>query len=825
MATAKKTKKSEHTRTLVLLDSHAIIHRAYHALPDFASSKGVPTGALYGLVTMLLGIIERFKPDYIVACYDLPSPTYRHEAYEGYKAGRKKTDDALAEQLNSSRKVFEAFNIPMYDRPGFEADDMLGTIVHEILNGEVPANGDKIKVIIASGDMDTLQLVHGDDVRVYTLKKGIKDVVIYDEKGVEERFGFGPALLPDYKGLRGDPSDNIIGIPGIGEKTATTLITNFGTIENIYKVLKKSPEKIKEAGITDRILELLKKSEEEAMFSKMLATIRRDAPINFKLPEHSWKESFSIVPVEELFKTLEFRSLGARLKQLIGTVSTPKDADIASADTSDLEYHNELIEQEKKEREERSMLAANVPARKAKELTVALSVLDSNIANPTLEEVFTYTNAKTVEEADEKLKTEIKKNKLDRVYEDIELPLIPILEEMQKVGIKIDCEYLQDLSKEYHKILSGLEKKIWKEAGKEFNISSPKQLGEVLFDVLKLGNGKIKKTSTGARSTKESELEKMKGTHPIIDYILEYRELAKLLGTYIDTLPTLVDDNNRIHPTFIQIGAVTGRMATQNPGIQNIPIKTENGRKIRHAFIAERGYKLVAFDYSQIELRIAAFLSNDQKLIDIFKKGTDVHAGVAAQVFKVPEKEVTKEMRRQAKVINFGILFGMGVNALKANLGSSRQEAQEFYNEYFKTFGTFAEYLNHVKAEAKRTGYTETYYGRRRYFEGFKSALPFIRASAERMAINAPIQGTEADIVKIAMIEVNKMIEKEGLKNEVHLLMQVHDELVFEVKNDVVEDIMPKIKKVMERIMSLEETKGVPIIAEGHVGKNWGEME
>jgi DNA polymerase-1 len=340
-----------------------------------------------------------------------------------------------------------------------------------------------------------------------------------------------------------------------------------------------------------------------------------------------------------------------------------------------------------------------------------------------------------------------------------------------------------------------------------------------------LGGKNIKKTAGGAKSTKESELEKMKGTHPIIDLILEYRELAKLLGTYIDVLPTLVDNKNRIHPDFIQMGASTGRMATQNPGVQNIPIKTELGRAVREAFISEDGYTLVSFDYSQIELRVAAILSGDEKLIDIFKNGIDVHTGVAAQVFGVAEKDVTKEMRRQAKVINFGILYGMGVNALKANLGSTQAEARAFYDNYFKTFKGVAEYLNKVKFETAQNGYTETLFGRRRYFEGINSKLPFIRAAAERMAINAPIQGTSADMVKIAMRVIQAKLAALGMLNDVRLLLQVHDELVFEIRTPEVKKMAVMIKQTMESVLTPEQSKGVPIVTSANAGKNWNKME
>ncbi|MDQ5912277.1 MAG: polymerase [Patescibacteria group bacterium] len=836
--TVDKLGKKGDKKTLVLLDSHAIIHRAYHALPDFASSTGAPTGALYGLSTMLMGILEKFKPNYIVACYDLPQPTYRHEAYKDYKGGRKKTDDALVEQLKSSRNIFEAFNIPMVDKVGFEADDMLGTIVHEVLDRK---EMDNINIVIASGDMDTLQLVTGDRVRVFTLKKGIKDTVIYNEDAVRERYQFGPLQLTDYKGLRGDPSDNIIGIAGVGEKTATTLITSFGSIEGIYEALEKDPNLLKQAGISDRMIELLDKGKEEALFSKMLATIRRDAPIDFKLPDEEWKSTVSISKIEELFRDYEFRSLIPRVRQVLtGSVNgeAKKDLDtVIQRSTNGGEQKSNVVNNGSEEQEglENAQTAEHQTAEQLfiaidplleKKLKIAVSVLNSTITDPTLDDVFAITKTYDANVALEKLESAIKAKNMDRILYEIEWPLIPILEQMKEVGIKIDVDFLKNLGREYHKKLRELETKIWKESGQEFNINSPKQMGEILFDKMGLGGKNIKKTAGGAKSTKESELEKMKGTHPIIDLILEYRELAKLLGTYIDVLPTLVDEKNRIHPDFIQMGASTGRMATQNPGVQNIPIKTELGRAVREAFISEDGYTLVSFDYSQIELRVAAILSGDEKLIDIFKNGIDVHTGVAAQVFGVAEKDVTKEMRRQAKVINFGILYGMGVNALKANLGSTQAEARAFYDNYFKTFKGVAEYLNKVKFDTAQNGYTETLFGRRRYFEGINSKLPFIRAAAERMAINAPIQGTAtADMVKISMNMIHAKLKALGMLNDVRLLLQVHDELVFEIRTPEVKKMAIMIKQTMESVLTEEQSKGVPIVTSANAGKNWNKLE
>jgi len=788
----------EKKKTLVLLDVHAIVHRAYHALPDFATSSGEPTGALYGLSTMLLKIISDLKPDYIIACYDLPKPTYRHEAYKEYKAGRAKSDDELISQLKKSYEIFKAFNIPVYSKEGFEADDMIGTIV------EKNKKEKNINIVIASGDMDTLQLVEGDKVRVYTLKKGIKDTIIYNESAVKERFGFGPELLPDYKGLRGDPSDNIIGIKGIGEKTASDLIINFGSIESIYKAIKKDKNKLLEAGIKTRIIDLLVEGEEEANFSKMLGTIRRDAPIDFALPEKEWKEDINIENISNLWSSLEFRTLGARLKDVL---------------------INKMKKEGVVEEEKISIKESDANTEEIKELSIILWLINSNITTPTLEDIFNFTRTKSLEDAKKILYEELEKRNLGKVWNDIEKPILPIVIQMQDKGVKIDKEELQKLSVKYHESLNKLQAKIWEYAGQEFNVNSPKQLGEILFVKLELKPKNQKKTGAGALSTKESELEKMRDMHPIIPLIFEYRELQKLLSTYIDVIPTLLDDNNRLHAKFLQAGTTTGRMASSEPNLQNIPNGSELGRNIRKAFITEKGYKLVAFDYSQVELRIAAFLSKDKKLLEIFRKGEDVHTAVAAKVFNVSLEDVDKEMRRKAKVINFGIIYGMGVNALKQNLGTSREEAQLFYNEYFRNFDGLAKYLENVKIDAEKLGYTETFFGRRRYFEGLRSKVPFIKAMAERMAINAPIQGTEADVVKIAMAKVNDYLEKEKLTEKVSLILQVHDELVYEIEESLVEKVAPKIKEIMETLVSPKETEGVALKVGVSVGDDWKSME
>lgn len=807
-----KPKKANATqkRRVVLLDAHAILHRAYHALPEFTDTGGEPTGALYGLVAMLLKAIGDLKPDYLLACFDLPGPTYRHEAYKEYKGTRAKMDDALARQINRSRDVFAAFAIPIYERPGFEADDILGTIVEKLKHDR------SIEIVIVSGDMDTMQLVDDERVRVYTLRKGIKDTILYDEKKVEERFGFKPESLPDFKGLRGDPSDNIIGIPGIGEKTATTLITEFGSIERLYTKLKKEKASVKALGMSDRVLSLLEENEEEARFSKMLAEIKRDVPLSFSLPEKPWRESLSLPSVLALFRELRFRTLSERVIQLFGR-NSGTEMPVKGQDTQQRLYGLEGASV--------TPALAPISGREFKEAAIALWLLDSNTTNPTLEDILHVGNSESFEVAKKNILAEVKKNNIVRVYQEIELPLIPVVERMEQRGILVDERRLGVLSREYHRDLEKLEKQIWKEAGLEFNINSPKQLGDVLFDTLGLAAKNQKRTPTGARSTRESELAKLAEDNPIVGRILEYRELQKLLSTYIDTIPHMLDEGKRLHATFLQTGTTTGRMSSNNPNLQNIPIKTERGKAIRTAFIATPGHTLAAFDYSQIELRVAAFLSHDKKFIEIFRRGEDVHTAVAAQVFGVAPEQVDYEMRRRAKVINFGILYGMGINALRQNLGTDRAEAQRFYEEYFKNFSGLAGYLENTKREARRNGYTETFFGRRRYFEGIKSSLPHLRAMAERMATNAPIQGTEADIIKIAMARIDAYLSREGLDTKAFLLLQVHDELVYEIETTLLKRVAPKVQEIMETVLTPEETSGVPITVKYSHGNNWGEME
>lgn len=792
-AATKKGGTSTRTR-LVLLDTHAIIHRAYHAIPNLTSSKGEPTGALYGLVSMLLRTINDLKPDYIIATRDMPGPTHRHEKFEAYKATRMKADDALIAQLERAPVVFEAFGIPMYAASGYEADDCIGTIVEKLKDHT------DIDTIIASGDMDTFQLI-SPTVGVYTMRKGITDIKFYDADEVKERYGFGPEHIVDYKALRGDPSDNIPGVKGIGEKTATDLIKICGSIEDIYNALEKNPDILIKKGIKTRIVQLLAEGKEAAFFSKELATISSDAPINFVLPEKKWTLTDHVVDIETLCDELEFKSLKTRIHTLIHAQAPQED----------------------------EILVPHVVTTTLTETSVALWILNSDLTNPSVKDILEYAHTDDFEQAREKIFDDLKKiPSLQKVYDTIEKPLIPIITHMHEVGVAVDVRYLKTLAREYTKGLAEIESRIYKHAGHEFNINSPKQLGIVLFDELNIGNGGTQKmTASGARTTRESELEKLSGVHPIVADILAYRELQKLLSTYIDKIPGMVGADGRLHAHFLQAGTATGRMASQEPNLQNIPIKTEYGRRIRTAFVAAPEYLLVAIDYSQIELRIAAGLSGDETLIKLFQEGEDIHAKVASFVFGVEPEHVDREMRRRAKVINFGILYGMGVNALRVNLGSSvtRAEAAEYLKNYFQTFSGLAAWIEKTKARAAKDGYTETLYGRRRYFTGFKSTLPGVVAQAERMAVNAPLQGTQADIIKLAMINADTMIENEHVRDRVRLLMQVHDELVYEVREEDVPLYAVRLRELMESVVTGDMLAGVPIVAEVSVGKNWGEMK
>ncbi len=777
-------------KKIILLDAHAIIHRAYHALPDFSNTEGHPTGALFGITSMVIKIIETFDPEYIIACFDLPEKTFRHHAFAEYKGTRKKSDDALVLQITEAYTLFQALGIPIYESPGFEADDILGTLVR-ILSETSPYD-----IIIASGDMDTLQLTAYPRTSVFTLKKGIHDTVLYTDTEVKERFGFEPHLLPDYKGLRGDPSDNIPGIIGIGEKTATTLITGCGSLESLYALLEDDAEQVKALGLTDRIIKLLTEGKEDAFFSKTLATIRTDAPIEYIEPDLSLRAGIHFETLEALMHRYEFKSLIPRLKKVfhqsaVSEKNIPHDTDMHDAD-------------------------------RIRRVAIALWVLHSEKTNASYDDILRETKTQSLHEAEQVLLDALTKENLLDVYQEIEVPIIEPIARMSEYGVLIDADHFGSLSKKLHQELEELTTAIYAEAGHAFNINSPKQLGEVLFDELGL-QSKSKK-----RSTKSEVLESLRDKHAIIPLVSTYREIHKLTSTYIDALPEYRGADGRIHAHYLQHGTTTGRFSSLQPNMQNIPIQVQYGTDIRNGFIAPEGKILLACDYSQIELRIAALLSQDAELLTIFKNGQDVHTSVAASVFDVAPEAVTKDMRRKAKVINFGVLYGMGVLALKKNLDTSKEEAQIFYDTYFKTFHHLHDYLETVKQKAVATGYTETLFGRKREFPQLRSRIPYIRAMTERMVINAPIQGTSADIIKLAIRFITEDLKNAGLSESVHLIMQIHDELVFEVDEAVRDKAYTIITRGMQEVTGrswLGRTLEIPLIVSASHGKRWGSME
>jgi len=715
---------------LVLVDGHALIHRAFHALSraNLTSPNGEPTGAVYGFAVMLLSIFTKLKPDYIIVAFDTGKPTFRHQQYQGYKANRIKAPQELYDQIPRIQELVEVFNIPVFTKEGFEADDIIGTLSHQ-----TPAT---IDTYIATGDMDTLQLIN-DHTFVYAPRKGFSDIIIYDTEDVINTKGLHPAQFIDFKGLRGDPSDNIPGVPGIGEIGAKKLLQQYKTLENIYQHLDELP---------DRIKKLLIKYRAQAMQSKQLATILTDMPIQLDLKKSQAIE-FNIDKVKDLFYKLGFSSLINKIPD--GTLTDTQQAPLF------------------------------------------VDALNSKSTTPqTPKYSLSYTD------------------KLDK-------DLNPILRQMEKDGILLNIDLIQSINKQVSARLQELTKTIYRQAKNTFNINSPLQLADMLYNQLALPTEDIKKTKSGY-STAVGELEKLIDLHPIIKNILEYRKLEKLRNTYLETLPKLVDKNNRIHTTYAQ-DTSTGRLSSSNPNLQNIPIRSEFGAEIRKAFIAPAGFKLLTADYSQIELRIVASLAKDRFMMDTFNNNGDIHTRVAAEINNINLSEVTKQQRRNAKTVNFGIIYGVSPYGLAANTNMSIPEAKKYIDRYFELYPNIRKYMKDIVAFAQKNGYVETLFGRRRYVPEIESKIPATNQAAQRAAINMPIQGTAADILKAAMIEINKKLSK--ISNRTKLLLQVHDELVLEVPEPDVEKVSKLIKTIMENIYKLD----VPIVVNIEAGPSWGE--
>lgn len=893
-----KTQKKE---ILVLLDSHAILHRAYHALPaTFVSKDGMPTGALYGFSAFLIKVLKELTPNYIIAAYDLPEPTFRHIAYKDYKSHRKETADDLKIQINKSKEILAGFKIPVFEFPGFEADDILGTISR---NKEIKELLKKnLKIIIASGDLDTLQLIEENKIVVYTLKKGINDTTVYNEESVKTRFGFSPKLIPDYKGLCGDASDNIIGVKGIGDKSAKELIQKFGPLDLIYKTIQKNETAFVKAGVKKRIIDLLKEQKEEAFFSRELAEIRDDAPINFSFTEIKKDGRPNKESAVKIFDELGFRSLTQRLNEIdyFFTKAAESGATLVSEKNILSDFKKSAVNQNEifwifeNKKNEPPYITAVFPngncfklkendflkesiffgeilkskknfAYKAKELYnyfeklgieaefefdifIAAWVYDSRLNNPTINQIISFIQSEAGEgygalfHVKEIILERFKENGQHSLFYDIEMPLIKVLKNIEVNGVLIDAKKFESLSLICDKELLIIQKKIWELAKEQFNINSTKELRRVLFEKMKISEKGIRKTEGGARSTQFKELIKLKDAHPIIRELISYREFAKLKSTYIDAFPLLIKEDGRIHTNFNQTGTVTGRLSSSNPNLQNIPVKGEFGKKIREAFIVPKGYSLVSFDYSQIELRTAALLSGDEKMREAFRENKDIHTITASEIFNAPLKDITKEMRRKAKVINFGILYGMGAGALSESLGITRHEAEAYKQEYFNDFSGVADYIRNTILKAEETGCTETLYGRKRYFSeinlvrngvyngaerrsfisnGINSYNDFMRREIERMAVNMPIQGTSADIIKIAMVRIYEFLSKnKSLKEKIKMVLQIHDELLFEIKDEFLEESCQIIKNIMENVIP-QDKREIPFPVEISIGKYW----
>lgn len=868
----------------IIIDGNAIVHRAFHAIPPLTNKKGLILNAVYGFASILLRAIKELKPDYAAVAFDLKAPTFRHKEFKEYKAQRVKQPQELYDQMILVKDLMRAMNISIFEKEGFEADDIIATL----------ATRNQGENLIVTGDMDTLQLIN-EKTKIYTMKKGVNDIAVYDAAAVQERYGLKPEQMIDYKALRGDPSDNILGVKGIGEKTAGELIKKFGSLEGVYEKI----DKLAEFKISPSVIEKLKNGKKDALFSKYLVTLIKDAPIDFKLEDCELKDYNNTVTREllaewefgsllkrldnvdgagvaeskklekkkleiiEIKKTSELEELNKKIKKvgkaaiylsddgqvglkakLFGVLATVNSEEIYYVPTNlvrDLFWPSQIIGHDLKRAGEilkkhsvelvgqlRDIMIMDYvldPGTRSHDLrALALRYLEQELPDGEQASLFgadlKILGRKTAYlwQIGVKLEAELAQKGLLNLYEKIEAPLMPVLARMEEAGIKVDAEHLEKLSQKLSKAEEIISKKVFELAGQEFNIASPQQLKEILFEKLKIPVEGIRKGKTGL-STAASELEKMRGLHPIIDLISEYREIAKLQNTYVDVLPTLLDNQGRVHTTFNQAVTATGRLSSSEPNLQNIPIRGDLGKEIRQCFIAENGYKLISADYSQIELRVVASLANDKEMIEIFKNGEDIHKMTAAKINGVVPDKVTLEMRQAAKAINFGIIYGMGPRSLAESTGVSFVEAKDFIAKYFEVFKDVKKFLDETKSLAHSLGYVETLLGRRRYLPEINSGIPMLRSSAERMAINAPVQGTAADLIKSAMIETDKwLVERYG--DSARLLLQVHDELVVEAVDNLAEKVAVEIQKIMENVIKLR----VPVKVDTYIGKNWGKI-
>lgn len=837
------------TKRLVVIDGKSIFYRGYYAMPNLSTKEGIPTGGVYGFVALSLEIISKLNPDYIAVAWDKKDTSIRRrlKIYSEYKAGRKKAPDDFYEQIPILHELLEAFNWPLYELDDYEADDIMGTLARL-------AKEQGIETCLISSDLDMLQLVN-DMTTVYAIKSGSK-IEAFDIPYFEDKYGLKTSQFLDLKSLMGDSSDNIPGVPGVGKKTAVALLSAYGTLDEVFNNLYQ---------IKPAIRKKLEAGKDLAYMSKELADIWTNAPISLDL-KHLNARNLDKVKLLNKLRELEFNSLIRRLSsdsfskmqleedKVISLKEVPLDNNFkAGAILADnyvyLDNDTLLVSYDKKNfvrlnvNDDRKLIKnLNIIGFDLKSLLKRLLALGyetlPNVVFDVAQGEFLVNPLRAVRDVKEYLldptpelilseiirqhnKQEVtfkEDLELYRLAKNIDFKLIKVLAKMEFLGIRIDKAYLKKMSDKLKVEIEKLEETAFNLSGEKFNLSSPKQLSEVLFDHMNLPTKGIKKGKTGY-STGQKELDKLRGIHPIIEVIERYRELTKLINTYIDTLPVLADENDRVHTTFNQNVVVTGRLSSTDPNLQNIPIRTELGRKVREAFVPKEGYTFIQADYSQFELRLAAVLAGDREMIDGFNRDEDIHKRTAALIYGVPDNEVTKEMRRSAKVINFGILYGMSPHGLSVATKMSVKEAKDFIERYFKLRIKLKEYLDSIIDFAKQHGYVKTLFGRKRPANDINSSNYMVAEAAKRATINMPIQGTEADLMKLSMIHLDEELEKRGLK--ARQIIQVHDSILLECPEDEVETVKELVKNVMENVYP---KLGIKLTVDVASGDNWGDL-
>lgn len=787
-------------KRLVLIDGKSVFYRGYYAMGPLSLTDGTPTGGVYGFAAIAMEIVRKLDPTKVVVAWDSKtSVTRRREIYPDYKAGRVKPGEDFYTQIPLLHELVDALGWNFVEIDNYEADDIIGTLSRQADEAVDSKGKCEYETYIISSDLDMLQIVD-DNTHMWRILKGFSNIEQIDVAEIEAKYGIKKSQFLDLKALKGDSSDNIPGVPGVGEKTAARLLNEYNTLDGVYENIDNIAGAVKTKLIAGK---------ESAYMSKKLAQIMFDAPVKLDELKNFYFDKEKIIRALE---KLEFRSLVRKFGRDVEPDIVPKVTQgpgrMFSSD--DLENKDMIIDLDIKSlmHSDEKIASKILEGERFWDLSQANFLL-----NPLRRDQPTLV---VPEEEYYKQKEEFFKSpKLYKVFTELDLPLIPVLYKMEKKGMLIDRVYFEGLKNEYDKEVRRLEREIYDSVGKEFNINSPVQLAGVLFGDLGLPIKGIKKTLRGY-STGAKELEKLKDLHPVIELITEYREVAKLLSTYIVPMPDMADKENRIHTTFKQNVTATGRLSSVNPNLQNIPVRTDEGKRIRAGFVAPRGKVLVSADYSQFELRLAAVLAGDKALIDDFNAGIDIHTKTAAEAFGVPMNEVTKNQRRAAKVINFGVLYGMSAKGLADAAKMSVAEAKEFINKYFELRAPIKRKLEEILKQAREQGYVETYYGRRRPTPDVKSTNFLVRQAAERAAQNMPIQGTEADLMKRAMINVDK-----ALPRGAELVMQVHDSLIVECDKDVAEEVSEILQKEME---SVAPELDVKLAVEVSVGKNWGEL-